>query len=374
MSQAEVTADPARRGGYALVRVPDAAPLLSDPRFRIQRQDERHPFLGPHGWQTNESFLSPANCWTEGEDLVLELGPAVVDQVEEGTVVFSLPAGKLNLTLIWPALAPSRRDQLNIAHVEDRPKPKPKGLTGGLNGTNGGPTLQETPKQTLKEPEVPQELPKPPEEKPTIVKEEEIFVPKEQEKKQEKNIPKPVPKPFPWPLVGGAFALIVIGIVALIFWPKPGPNIKPSPNIQNNQQSQGNQPIPPVQATSTCDSEPYPAVLQCEKNRERLYYIALNLEKAGQMPAAVAVLGISAEDNFGPAALALAQLYDPATFEQNAAIQQPDPAMAARYYKLAVTDGDQAAMLPRSILYNYLQNLKAQGDMQAPLTLNDYWP
>lgn len=342
MSLAQVTPDPAGRGGYALLRVPNAAAYLADPKFRLQRQDERAPYLGPQGWQPAETLLAPGNAWTDGQDLVLELGPQVVDAVEEGTVGFSLPAGGLNLTLVWPALPPSRRDGQTVFQEIRKPEKPDPATAAQIKVTPPIKTLSPPPPAA------------PPPDPPVVFPEPEA-----------EKLP---PKSRLWLYLSiGGGVVVLAAVLFLLFRPHQAtPVVFPQPVTPA--------PAPQAAVTPNCDSEPYPAVLQCEKDPAKLFAVAQNLANAGNMQAAVAVYQISASGNYGPAALALAQLYDPVHFQPNAAIAQPDSGQAAHYYKLAVNDGDQDAVAPRANLYARLQSAAAQGDMQAPLLLNDYWP
>jgi hypothetical protein len=352
MSVAQVTPDPAGRGGFALLRVPDAAAYLSDPKFRLQRQDERAPYLGQQGWQPAETLLAPANAWTDGPDLILEMGPAVVDAVEEGTVGFSLPAGGLNLTLVWPALAPSRRGGQNVFQEVRRPAEKPDPAFGTQARVTPPVTTLGPPPPPVIEP-VPETI---------------AAVPQRED-------PKPPVRPRLGLYLGlGGGVLVLAAVLFFLFRPHNPVAVPFVPPAAQQPSSPQPAPAPQAAAAPNCDSEPYPAVLQCEKDPAKLFAIAQKLAGAGNMQAAVAVYQSAAGDNYGPAALALAELYDPAHFQANAAIAQPDSGQAARYYKLAVNDGDQDAVAPRANLYARLQSAAAQGDMQAPLIMNDYWP
>jgi len=180
------------------------------------------------------------------------------------------------------------------------------------------------------------------------------------------------------PLLIAAGALVLVIILAgLWFFTQRGPT--PFPPNQANQANQdtlnhgGGQPAP-APAPSECDSEPFPAITQCEHDPAKLYQVGQARMTAGNAQDGVSLFGVAAKDGYGPAALALAKLYDPASFQQNAAIQQSDPGQAALYYRMAVNDGDQDAVAPRAALYQHLQQAASQGDLQAPNLLNDYWP
>jgi hypothetical protein len=359
MNQVGVSPDPGKRGGYALVRISQAAAFLDQPGFRIQRQDERKPFLGLHGWQAAEGTLTPRRCWVEGTDLVLEIGPEVVDAVESGTIGFSLVAGRLSTTVIWPDLPASRLNEQSVFQP-------PPAATGPLTGAKDAPVRPVLPPP----PAAPDPVPPapPPPVRPIVIEPPALGVGTY-----------PAKKASPWPvlLLLGLGIIVVLAILggmyvlkrmpaltpAAVTVPAPVPAPTPVPP-----------PPPPTPAADQCMGEPYPQVLQCEKDPAKLYQIGKNQAKLGNMSAAVSLYELSAQGNYGPAALTLAQLYDPATFQPNAAIEVADPAEAAQYYKLATVDGDKDAAAPRAALYNYLQVQKGKGDINAPLTISDYWP
>lgn len=358
MSQVVVSPDPDRRGGYALVRIAQAVALLDQPGFRIQRQDERKPFLGLNGWQAAESTLTPRRCWAEGTDLVLEIGPEVVDAVESGTVVFSLVAGRFNSTVIWPDLPASRLNEQTVFKA-------PLSSTGPLIGAKD---MTPVPILPLSPPPLPAPHPLPPRPQP-LINPIVIEAPLNAVGTHQGG------SPSPWPtllMLGlGVFVILAIlsGLYVLSRAPAPVPALASAPAY-----TPAPPPPTPGSTTDQCMSEPYPQVLQCEKDPAKLYQIGKIQAKRGNMSAAVSLYELSAQDNYGPAALTLAQLYDPATFQPNAAIEVADPAEAAQYYKLATVDGDKDAAVPRATLYNYLQVQKDKGDINAPLTLSDYWP
>lgn len=361
MNRVEVSPDPGKRGGYALVRISQAASFLDQPTFRIQRQDERKPFLGLHGWQAAEGPLTPRRCWVEGTDLVLEIGPEVVDAVESGTIGFSLVAGKLSTTVIWPDLPASR---LNEQSVFQAP-PAPTGPLTGAKDTPSPPVLPPPP------PEVPDPLPPPPLPPPVrSIVIDPLPIGGD-------TYPSKKASPLPLLLLLGFGIIIILAILGGMYVLKRMPAFAPTAvTVPAPVPVPVPAPIspPPTPAADQCMGEPYPQVLQCEKDPAKLYQIAKIQAKQGNMSAAVSLYELSAQGNYGPAALALAQLYDPATFQPNAAIEVADPAEAAQYYKLATVDGDKDAAAPRAALYNYLQVQKGKGDINAPLTLSDYWP
>jgi hypothetical protein len=107
LKRAFVEPDPKQPNGYALVRLPGAAAAAADPRFLIRREGYEKGVLGPGGWQVGEGHLSPLSANVDGEDLIIRLGPQVVDLLEPGTVLITVPAAAFDGFAVWPDIAPS---------------------------------------------------------------------------------------------------------------------------------------------------------------------------------------------------------------------------------------------------------------------------
>ena len=70
----------------------------------------------------------------------------------------------------------------------------------------------------------------------------------------------------------------------------------------------------------------------------------------------------------------LARLYDPDGFDPKGPIPSPDIREAARYYRDAVQAGDNVVADARARLQGTLQTQAAGGDQSAQLALKDFWP
>jgi hypothetical protein len=70
---------------FVSVTVPEEPPERIG--IAIRRDDTAAPWLGPHGWQPAEHLFEPEEVWLEGDDLVLTVGPPVVDGISPSTVV-----------------------------------------------------------------------------------------------------------------------------------------------------------------------------------------------------------------------------------------------------------------------------------------------
>ena len=156
MNQAFVEPDLKQPYGHAVVRLPGAAAAAADPRFLIRREGYEKGVLGPGGWQVGEAHLSPLSANTDGNDLIIHLGPQVVDLLEPGTVLLSVPAAGFDGFAVWPDIAPSYTGSrmgdstptsegfIRPAQTNGRlgPRPQPRRGTvlkdrGRLQATNG---------------------------------------------------------------------------------------------------------------------------------------------------------------------------------------------------------------------------------------------
>ncbi len=93
--------------GHALLRLQGAS-AGEDARFRLLRPGAELPYLGPGGWQSEPALLTPLSVRHDDGEVVLVVGPAVVDQIGLDTRV-RVEAEGLGFTgeAYWPDMAPS---------------------------------------------------------------------------------------------------------------------------------------------------------------------------------------------------------------------------------------------------------------------------
>ncbi|SMF66208.1 hypothetical protein SAMN06265365_1266 [Tistlia consotensis] len=112
-------------GGYALLRLPGRAAAGQRPlSVSIRRFRQSDACLGPRGWQSGEHAFRPVAQRTEGRDLVLVLGPQIVNVVEEyDPVALRIPELDVEEALRWPPLTPSLEmpPDLGPARTEEPP-------------------------------------------------------------------------------------------------------------------------------------------------------------------------------------------------------------------------------------------------------------
>ncbi|MDD2877304.1 MAG: hypothetical protein PHT60_11540 [Acidiphilium sp.] len=371
MSQISIDPDPSGRGGFAQIRIQGAAQAAADPRFRLQRSDERAGFLGTQGWQPAEALLSPRSAHIEGSDLLLEIGPEVVDLVEDGTIGFGMPAAGVMTTVIWPILTPSYgglgsvisqtqrsgADVVLSVHTIDHTVPDSgKFSDPGMRGTDADPTIA---LRTTSAPPTPDAITR------------SILPP---------DPPATVPPPSISPVSrtpSNGPSILVLSLIGLsvlaalgggLYW-FLGTRSAP-PRI--NQSHSTTTPPPPATADD-CDAKPLPALFACETDPAKLLAIGEARWKAGHTREGLVIEKAAAQKNFGPAALELATIYDPAHFQASKAVPVARVGKAADYYRQAVHDGDQDAVAPRAKLFRLLEDRADQGDITAPLILKNFW-
>jgi hypothetical protein len=117
---------------FVSVTVPEEPPERIG--IAIRRDDAAAPWLGPHGWHASEHLFEPEEVWLEGDDLVLTVGPPVVDGISPSTVVdVQLVDLDLRGSVTWtnlPGRQPPAPPQVETA---ERPEPpaQPPVVHGG---------------------------------------------------------------------------------------------------------------------------------------------------------------------------------------------------------------------------------------------------
>jgi TPR repeat protein len=157
--------------------------------------------------------------------------------------------------------------------------------------------------------------------------------------------------PSLWPLAG--IAIVVIGfalranplavVVAAAFGSGLGAGLS----------------VPEVVARATS-----PAVIATEAARRY---------EAGRFDDALLLWEAAAQAGNAAALTRLAGLYDPVGFTPGRPFRDPDPRQAARHYRDAVAGGDPRAAEPRARLRRWLDDRVREGDINAPLTIRDFW-
>jgi hypothetical protein len=352
MIRLRVTPDPARpEGGYALIRISGLAAPPADARFAIEREGWERGVLGPDGWQVGAALLSPLAVRQDGAEVVLAVGPEVVDRVETGPVRFRLPAVGIDQPLFWPDLPTS--------HAGSR-----------------GPV-------PLAPPRRPAVAPPPATPSPTVAPTAPLPPPM-----VEPLAPRPAAPPPParrsLPLLAGVLVVLALGAGAGVWWaarvgpdrPAEAPAAAPpavSPPPPASAAAPPPAPLPPPADPSLADLS-VPEVIARAPGVPEIAAEAAARAARGRHEDALLLWEAAARLGHAPALTALARLYDPVGFQPGRPFRHPDPRQAARYYREAVRAGDAGAEAPRAALRAWLEEQARRGDSLAPLTLQDFWP
>lgn len=342
-------ADPVHpEGGHAIVLLRDVMEVPADPRFRILREGWAKGTLGPDGWQVGDALLTPDRVEASPQGLRLYLGPRVVDALETGPVLFRLPALRVDGPLFWPDIPPLHGGS---GHAMPEPAPTPR----------------------------PAQPPPRPAALPTDDTDATIVA----------APPPPPPPPAPPPpspavpaksssLLGLVLLLLLLaagGAGGAYWWfvlrgedvrlaetPAPTPDLPPV------------RPVAEPQAPASLDGLSVPEVIARAASPAAIAEEAARRHQAGRHDDALLLWEASARAGHAGSLTRLAGLYDPVGFEPGRPFRDPDPRQAARHYRDAIAAGDAAAAEPRARLRRWLDDRAREGDINAPLTIRDFWP
>lgn len=372
MTEVLAAADPAHpEGGHAVLLLRGVAEAPADPRFRILREGWTKGTLGPEGWQVGDALLTPDRVEPSPQGVRLYLGPHVVDWLEAGPVQFRLPAARIEAPVFWPDIPPLHGGSGNTIAVpppavRPAPPPPPPPAPPPLPGMDADATIAIAPR-----------APSPP---PAL------------------SVPQPTPTTkggsvLPWLLLlvlllagggGGAYWWFVLREPAPIVAdappspPTPPPAEPPAPRVPEPPR-QTEPPLPPVRpqaeptAPASLDSLAVPEVIARAASPVAIAEEAARRFDAGRHDDALLLWEAAARAGHAAAITRLAGLYDPVGFQPGRPFRDPDPRQAARHYRDAIAAGDAAAAEPRARLRRWLEDRAREGDINAPLTLRDFW-
>lgn len=406
MSEPEVTPDPALGSGHALIRIPGAAAAVTDPRFRLTRDGYDAGTLGPRGWQVADTLLEPLSARVDGADLVLSIGPALVNVVESGVIMLGLPAAKFDEPVFWPEL-PLLRVGAGTVVLPMPAAPPPSVISPPLQGTPRAEPTAPPPDDLPVQPSPSQGTPgagpaAPPPDDPTA----QLSPPHEMSGAEPaapppgglRTHPPADPAPPVQPLVvpGGRSVVpfVLIGLLVLaaagggawymlhrptpVATPLPAPTPTPpqqTPSLPTPASPSTPPASPPTSTTARdCSQGSIAGMVACAPDPAALTALALQKWDSNQADQGLVLLQIAADRGSGVAALKLAQIYDPNTPSQGERRVQPNAREAAQYYRRAAQAHEDAAAAPREALRQRLQHDAENGDAIAPLTLKDFWP
>ncbi|GGJ21388.1 hypothetical protein [Neoroseomonas lacus] len=364
MSAVLAAADPAHpEGGHAIILLQGVMDVPVDPRFRILREGWGKGTLGPDGWQVSDALLSPDRVEMSPQGVRLYLGPQVVDWLEAGPVQFRLPAARVEAPLFWPDVPPLHGGSGHTIAVPApavRPAPPP---LPGLPIEDPDATITVAPPRPVAAPalSVPQAAP--------VVASRAV-----------------------WPWVFLVLLLLAAAGGGAWWWFKireqpvpeaPPPEdpviIAPDPLPRADPPRPEAPALPPVQpriepqAPVSLDGLTVPEVVARATSPAAIADEAARRYDAGRYDDALLLWEAAARAGHAAALTRLARLYDPVGFEPGRPFRDPDPRQAARQYRDAVAAGDAAAAEPRARLRQWLDDRAREGDLNAPLTIRDFW-
>jgi len=354
MTLVRAAADPAHpEGGHAILLLQGVAEPPSDPRFRILREGWAKGTLGAEGWQVGDALLSPDRVETSPQGVRLYLGPRVVDWLEAGPVLFRLPAARIEAPLFWPDIPPLHGGSgHSIAEPPPPPAPAPP--------PRPAPPLPlpvEDPDATIAI--APRPAPPPP-----------LSVPQPAQPAKRGSA-------LPWVLL---LLLLGAGGGGAYWWfmlREPAPQTAEAPPVPAPAPEPTLPPVRPqaeAEAPPSLDGLSVPEVIERAASPAAIAAEAARRHGAGRYDDALLLWEAAARAGHAAALTRLAGLYDPVGFEPNRPFRDPDPRQAARHYRDAVAAGDAGATEPRARLRRWLEDRAREGDINAPLTIRDFWP
>lgn len=333
--------DPLRPGeGCARLVLPGMAGR-SAPAVSFTREGFGADSLGPDGWQVATGRLAPIEATEEGDALVLVLGPEAAEHLQPGPVRLGIPALGLDQIVIWPDIPPAvsgRRDGFGAQRRAEA-------------------AARRIPQKTA---------PKPADDATVIVRPPDPAV-----------APLPETPPIPPPehpsrtasrlplLLLLGFAVAAACVAGFMLWPPAGP-----PPVATAPA----QPAPAQPAADPTETATPAEIAAMRLPPARVTEIAQRRAARGRHGDALLLYELAAESQHAPALVALARLYDPASFAAGGALSAPNAVKAAELWRAAERAGETGAAAPRAALRQRLEAAARDGDPLAALALRDFWP
>ncbi|MBR0662339.1 hypothetical protein [Neoroseomonas oryzicola] len=362
MTNVLAAADPAHpEGGHAILLLQGVMEPPADARFRILREGWSKGTLGPDGWQVGDALLNPDRVEASPQGVRLYLGPRVVDWLEAGPVQFRLPGAGITAPLFWPDVPP-------------------------LHGGSG---------HTIAEPAPPRPATPPPPRPAPVIEDADATIAVAPRPLAPPPPPPPlsVPQPaaaskssvLPWALLlllllaaagGGAYWWFVLREQPAPAPPAPVDPIEVAPEPLNREPPPLLPPVRPQvepRGPESLDGLAVPEVIARAASPTAIAEQAARRYQAGQFDDALLLWEAAARAGNAASLARLASLYDPVGFQPGRPFRDPDPRQAARLYRDAVAGGDAAAAEPRARLRRWLDDRAREGDLNAPLTIRDFW-
>jgi hypothetical protein len=345
---AQINDDP--RGVLTGAFVFSPPPQLPEaPRVLVERFGAENTRLGRHGWAVDSRGLRPRLIEKRGSELWLCFGAEVSFHVLPNTPVrITVPGTALEGTEIWP---PIPRGKAPPAGLEDddapwpeppeearKPEPKPEERKEALPP----PKQQEEPPPPVRELERVRAPVTPPPATPPPVTPPPIT--------GDPPAPPPPPPGPRWGLLAGLALLLLAGGGAAWWFLRPppaGPVPPPQPEIEACAAAAD-------VMRGSCTPAQMAALPPEAQTRLAEALLALPERQAGNV--AVSLLSeATTRHSHAPAMLALARLYDPASFRQGGPLSAPNPTRALELYGRAAAAGLAPATAARAALVERLK-------------------
>lgn len=352
----------AGKPGYARIYVPNADSAGEGASFRLQRLDRSHDsYLGPNGWQSGATDLVGWKTEADGIDLVIHVGPEVVDRVpNDVNVAVSVPAAEVAGVVFWPDLPMSGvlsgSEAAATRYRPPAPEPAPKAVAA----------------------QAPEAKPEPgpgpePEARPQEAGTGAGTAAREPETKQSGLSP----------ALLAVLALLFVGALGAAAYFLLSRDGEPTPVAETETEAEPDSgdgssvaAVPPQEeaAGPGCD-EPYAYAAGFKEDNPQdasAWYAEGEALLEGDCPDAGALLLVEAADGGNGEALHyMARLADPLVEREDRLLfEQPDAATALQYYAEAAAAGVAEAAGARSALLEHLRARAAEGDAAAQATLD----
>jgi hypothetical protein len=366
----EVQADPKYSAGHAVILVRGAGHLAGAVDFRIRRDDFDDGVFGANGWQVADALLTPDEKSVDGNDLLLHVGPSIVQHIDSGVYHFVLPAAGLEATMFWPDLPLLAEGPSDIIAEHARAKLRA--------APPRNPTISRQP---------PPEPPAPAEPTVRVERAEPSDATAAATTVDDTvQVPRPAVEPEAPPVASSKkwrwllLLLVLLGAGGgyLGFrWLNP-PQPIPEPPVAQEEQRPAQPPqVEPAQSPSPAPGPNFEGMSAIDVIRSGAAPDALLREAERRLQLggpktndALLLMQAAADRGYAPAHAALGRFYDPNLHPRDVT---PDPRQAALHYRAAARGGDTTTGDARAALKSWLERQAQQNDLYAPLILKEFW-
>ena len=342
-------------GGYALVRVHGAAGRGDAIGLFVRRLGFEANNLGAEGWQGPESPWTPLGIEDDGADLVLSIGPDIVDRIDVGQPIeLDIPRLGLRVRMPWPDIAPSSSSgasrtgtPVNRPRTAMPPEPPAAPPPTAAPPTTAPPsTVSEPPPLRTAMPPAGRPVPAPSGRRGWLIAAAGLVVLAAGLTTAALVYRCELALPLLYP-GDAACAEVAVAPAAEAPTDPPAPSVEPAPPpgepppppaADPQEAAPGAGPCPPASDAFACAR-----ALQARPAGER-FDIALAALDDGDLDLAIVFLRRLATDGHGPALREIGRMYDPAHHApETSPFQRPNVTIARRYYEGAAAAGDDAA-------------------------------